>query len=101
MTDISSDCEYYRGAEGTFVTLLVITPDTADSDDTIVIDLSDYGINEFVGIEGYEHTTENSVITKEHPTTAVSSGSLTITIGGSSDDDEKRAYKIIGISDSV
>ena len=76
--------------------IMVETPNTADSDDTIAIVLADYGITTFLGIVGFEHTTENSVVTTEAPTTAVSAGTLTITIGGSSDDDEKRVYIVYG-----
>jgi hypothetical protein len=76
--------------------IIVETPNTADTGDTIEIVLSTYGISTFLGIIGFEHTTENSVVTTEAPTTAVSSGTLTITIGGSSDDNEKRVYFIFG-----
>jgi len=76
--------------------IIVETPATADTDDTIDITLADYGITTFLGIFGNEHTTENSVVTTEAPTTEVTSGVLTITIGGSSDDDEKRVYTIFG-----
>ncbi|GAH35918.1 unnamed protein product [marine sediment metagenome] len=76
--------------------LMVETPATADSDDTIAITLANYGITTFLGIIGFEHTTTDSVVTTEAPTTAVSAGVLTITIGGSSDDDEKRVYIVYG-----
>ena len=71
---------------------MVTVPATADSDDTIAIDLATYGCSTFVGILGFEHTTLGSIVTTEAPTTSVTGTTLTITVGGSSDDDEVRAY---------
>ena len=96
MADISSDVTVTDAVPNQGVKLIVIeTPATADSDDTIDVDLSDYGCTDFLGIFGNTHTTEDSVVTTEAPTTSVSSGTLTITIGGSSDDDQKRVYWIL------
>ena len=76
--------------------IMVETPETADSDDTIEITLADYGMSTFLGILGNLHDTADSIVTTEAPTTAVSSGVLTITIGGNSEDDNKRVYTIWG-----
>lgn len=76
--------------------VMIETAATADTADTVVVDLSDYGISTFLGIEGYVHTTENSVVVAEAPTTAVSSGELTITVGGSTVSDKKRVYIVYG-----
>jgi len=76
--------------------VLVETAATADTADTVVITLASYGITTFLGISGMVHTTENSVVVAEAPTTAVSSGVLTITVGGSTVSDKKRVYVIYG-----
>ena len=76
--------------------LLITAPNTVDDGDTIAITLSTYGITTFLGVIGFIHTTENSVVVQEEPTTAVSTGTLTITVGGSTDN-KKRVYIIYGI----
>lgn len=69
-----------------FKTLLVSTVTTADSSDTLTVDLSKYGGGQLMGVYGFTHTTANSVVIQEQPTTSVSGSTLTITIGGASSD---------------
>ncbi len=69
------------------------TANTVDAGDTIAITLANYGINTLLGVTGYKHTTDNSVIVTENPTTAVSSGVLTITVPAGTDND-KRVYQL-------
>lgn len=64
--------------------LFVSTVTTAEDTNTIEVDLSDYGCNALLGIIGFEHTTANSVVVQEQPTTTMSGATLTITVGGSS-----------------
>lgn len=66
--------------------LQVVTPSTADDGDTVAVDLTAYGCTNIHGILGFTESTTGSVVITEAPTTAVSSGTLTITIGGSTDD---------------
>ena len=76
--------------------MVAITLDaTADDTNTTTVTLADHGITTFIGILGFIHTTLNSVIVQEQPTTAVSAGVLTITVGGSSDN-KARTYIIVG-----
>ena len=70
---------------------------TADDGDTYAITLATYGMKTFEAIEGWIHTTEDSVVVAEAPTTAVSAGVLTITVGGSTDN-KKRVYLVYGDS---
>jgi len=65
--------------------LQVTTPATADASDTVSVDLTQYGCTNIHGIIGFTESTTGSVVVTEAPTTAVSSGTLTITIGGSTD----------------
>lgn len=76
--------------------LVITASNTTDDGDTIAITLADYGITTFLACDGYIHTTEDSVIVAEAPTTAVSAGVLTITVGGSTDN-KKRTYVVKGI----
>ncbi|MFW6172928.1 MAG: hypothetical protein ACOC5T_04215 [Elusimicrobiota bacterium] len=96
MGDISSSVTKTEAVPNLGAKLLVVeTPNTADSGDTIDIDLSDHGCTEFLGIIGNEHTTEGEIVTTEDPTTSKSGTTITITIGGSSDNNEKRVYWVL------
>jgi hypothetical protein len=97
MTAITSDCtiELVQGATHSKKQLIVETPNTADTGDTIVIDLTKYACTKIEDIHGTVHTTENSVVVAEAPTTEVSSNELTITIGGSTVSDKKRVYRVL------
>lgn len=74
------------------VTELYVRTASADSADTTTVDLTDYGATTVVGILGFVETTAGSVVVQEQPTTAVSSGTLTITVGGSSVTSKVRNY---------
>jgi hypothetical protein len=80
------------GAKQVKVTL----PATADSGDTVAITLANYGMVKFEGILGMVHSTEDSIIIGEAPTTAVVGGVLTVTVGGSGANNLKRCYVIWG-----
>jgi len=77
-------------------TLAIYTVATVDDADTLTVTLADYGIDAVLGVDGYIHTTTDSVIVAESPTTAVSTGVLTITVGGSTDN-KKRAFRVLGV----
>ena len=74
-----------------FNTVVIRTINTVDDTDTIVVDLNKYGIADagLMGVIGWEHTTDNSIVVQENPTTSVSSGSLTLTVGGSNDNNTR------------
>lgn len=76
--------------------IIVTALDTADDGDTIAVTLADYGITTFKYIRGYTHSTEGSVVIEEAPTTSVTAGVLTITIGGTTDN-KFRAFIVGGI----
>lgn len=74
-----------------------------DDGDTFTFELDEHGFTDFLFARGYIHTTEGSVVADEAPTTAVSGQTLTVTIGGSTDN-KKRVVEIVGrgnISSSV
>lgn len=75
--------------------IMVTAPATADSGDTLTVNLYDYGIGKLLFIVGNTHTTANSVVITEAPTTSVTSGVLTVTIGGASNN-QIRTYLIFG-----
>jgi len=70
--------------------------DVADDGDTFTVTLANYGITTLWYVKGYTHTTEGSLIIEEAPTTSVSSGVLTVTIGGSTDN-KARSFLIGGV----
>lgn len=81
--------------------IYIITPATTDTGDTIVITLEDFRIRNIMGVIGWVHTTKDSVTVQEQPTTAVSSGVLTITVGGSAQTDKRRAYLVSGMTRAI
>ena len=88
-----------RGDVFNEVTLRTINTD--DAADTIAVDMTKYGINAtgLIGVDGYEHTTANSVTVHIDPTTAVSSGTVTITPGAGGDN-RQRYFMIKGFADT-
>ena len=75
----------------------ITVPASSSRQSTIDVNLfAEFGIKRFLGIKGYAHTTEDSVIVAENPTTTVNNGKLTITIANSNDD-AKRFYVIVGV----
>lgn len=105
MTATSINQAYRRAAED-LVFLVIETPATADDGDTLAVDLGSYGIAEdgFLWYNEMVHTTSNSIliVPGTASTTAVSSGTLTITLGacgGAGGSDDLRVFFIIGRSE--
>lgn len=76
---------------------VAIFSNTTDQGFTGTVDLwNQFGIKRFLGVKGFSHTTEDSVIVTENPTTTVDNGILTLTVPSGTDND-KRVYLIIGV----
>ena len=73
----------------------VTTDATVDDGDTFTVDLTQYGYTGIDGILGFIQSTTGSILVQEQPTTAVSAGVLTVTVGGSVDN-KARSYFIYG-----
>lgn len=73
--------------------LIIETASTVDASDTITVDFAQYGITTVQAIDGFKHTTDNSVVVLEQPTTVVTSSVLYLTVPSGTDDD-KRVYQI-------
>ena len=84
------------GRQGDVGYIKVVTDATVDDGDTIAVDLSDYGATGIDFVLGFIHTTTDSVLVAEQPTTSVTSSVLTITVGGSTDN-KKRTY-LVGLT---
>lgn len=70
---------------------------TADDGDTAVVDIfTEFGMTKFYGAFGWIQTTANSVVVEEAPTTIMNGTSLTLTVGGSTDN-KQRTYVILGV----
>ena len=97
MADVTSTSTLneVQPAQGGAKVIQVETVNTVDDTDTILITLADFGISTFQGILGFTHSTEDSVVITEAPTTAVAAGVLTITVGGSTDN-KKRVFYVYG-----
>ena len=74
--------------------VLIIRTAACDSGDTLALVLATYGATAIWGIQGFVHTTTDSVIATEAPTTSVTTGTLTITVGGSSVTGKVRTYRV-------
>jgi hypothetical protein len=94
--------DVYRNTQS-LVYLVVETASTAQNGYTLAVDLGSYGIAEdgLLMVIGNCHTTVNSVVVMNDPTTAVSGGTLTITLGasGGAGTNEMRVFLIIGRSE--
>jgi len=97
MVDITSGCTFYKRVNGPWTEMLIKTAATADDTNTIAINLPDNGIKSFETIMGWIQTASGSIIATEEPITSVSSGVLTITVGGSTDN-KIRTFKIGGLN---
>jgi len=75
--------------------VLISVAATTMGGSTIAVTLADYGLKNFLSIRGVKHTTANTNMTPEAPTTAVASGVLTITVGGAGTA-AQRSYIITG-----
>ena len=96
--DVTSGCVFKEIEPSLGMKIIKVeTAATADNGDTIAITLANYGIKTVEAILGFTHSTTDSIVITEAPTTAVSSGVLTITIGGSTAD-KKRVFLVFGES---
>lgn len=75
--------------------IVVELGNTTNTNDIHVLTLSDFGCTKLVAVSGFVHNTEDSVIVPEAPTTVVSSGVVTITVGGSAVTNKKRVYRVV------
>lgn len=66
----------------------------ADASDTFTVDLAKHGCTYVMGVDGYDETTEGSVVVAVAPTTAVASKTLTITIGAGGNN-RARSFRIL------
>jgi hypothetical protein len=74
-----------------------VTPSTADPGDTLAITLATYGITKVLAVYSFVHTTDYSVIVPVANTTAVSAGTLTVTlVAGDGNTDKRRVIKVVG-----
>ena len=74
-------------------THLIETANTVDAADTFTFDLATVGGTTLLAVNGCVHTTDDSVVAAENPTTSVSSGVITFTVIAGTDND-KRIAKI-------
>lgn len=92
--DLTTTSTFNRIIPGCLVKIETVA--TADTTDYITMTLADYGMATLEGILGFSHPTTDSIVITEAPTTAVSSGVLTITLTGSTN--TKRTIYVFGES---
>lgn len=79
----TSTIELVQGASHAYKEVIVETPATAVSADWVNVDLTKYACTKVKSIFGNSHSTADSIIVTEAPTTSVTSGVLKIVTGGS------------------
>ena len=89
--DITSDCTIDSWTEGSKKVIWVETPATADAADYVTIVLADYGCKTLEAVDGWSHTTTDSVVVVERMETAVTTGTLVATIPTGTDNDKRVA----------
>ena len=94
MTEVDSSAVLEITPNSGVKTIQVVTAATSDSGNTVTVDLTAYGCTKLLGILGFNESTAGSIVITEAPTTAVTSGSLVITLGGTGADDLVRTYII-------
>lgn len=94
MPDVTSGATFTNVVPNLGATqLLIETANTVDDTDTVVVAMDEYGATTALAVLGFTHSTEDSVIITEAPTTSVSGTDLTITVGGSTDN-KKRVFLV-------
>lgn len=101
MADITTTMKIYaepfqgNSGSGNVRRIYAVAPNTTDTGDTFTVNLDTYASGNFLGLVGFKHSTENSVVVDmvAAPTTSVSNRVLTVTVGGSTN--EKSVYKIL------
>lgn len=97
MVDLTGNETIRRGFPNHGLTMIEVElAATTDTGDTVDVTLATYGMKLFLGIFGVTHTTANSVVVTEAPTTSVTTGTLTITVGGSTASNQIRSYLVWG-----
>ena len=78
---------------------LITLPATTDTADYVSVNLFNrFGMKRFLGVKGWRHSTTDSVIVAENPTTAVDNGVLVLTVlAGTGLANQKRVYLVIGV----
>ncbi len=78
--------------------IVIKTINTVDTGDTIVVDLTKYGLNAtgLMGVRGDIQTTANSVVVQSDPTTVVSGDEITLTL--TSGTDKQNTFLIRGFA---
>lgn len=79
----TSTIELVQGATHQYKEVIVETPATTVTADWVNVDLSKYACTKVKNIFGNIHSTANSIIITEAPTTSVTNGVLKIVTGGS------------------
>jgi len=84
----------YDARQGDGFTTILVRTAAGNSADTTTVDLKPYGATQVVGILGFSENTAGSVVVTEAPTTSVTAGVLTITVGGSGNNGKVRNYVV-------
>ena len=101
-----TDYEVINAPGPVYNEIVIKTINTVDSGDTIVVDMTAYGISAtgLMAVRGDVQTTANSVVAQADPTTTVSSGSITLTLTSGTDKQNTfiiRGFAVPNLRDAV
>jgi len=87
-------------------TIVIKTINTVDTGDEIDVDLTKYGISAtgLMGVRGDVQTTENSEVAQSDPTTSVTTGTVTLTLTGATNNQTTilvRGFAVPNLGSSV
>ena len=94
------DNDFVRGVRPKNKDLIIgwLVTEASNNSDWVNVDLyNQFGIKRFLGIKGFGHTTEGSVIVTENPTTVCENGMLKITNGAVAGSGKIRVFMIVGV----
>ena len=92
--DITADVTIVADTVGGKRYIYIETPATADDTDYFDVTLASYGASTLETVEAWTHSTTDSIVIAEAGATSVTSGVVTFTIGGSTDN-KKRVVLMI------
>jgi len=96
MADITTTTVATQAAPNAGVGIVEFSTAACDTGDTFDVVLAEVGLSAVKQIYGCVQTTAGSIFVQEQPTTSVTTGTLTVTVGGTAINGKIRSYLIVG-----
>lgn len=96
MADVTTSRVELAPNAGVKEVVLISSTSISAGTDTLTLTLANFGMSQVMSVNGFVHTTDQSVIVAESGTTAVSAGVLTIT-PAAGNANKRRVYIVKGL----